>query len=284
MTGFTVLSMKSDSDFNDSLRVMAAGFFRTGGQFERTAWVLEPLQSNKVLQPLTAGLLFHSLLGQKKWSEAFWIYRSQASIDFQDVLRFLEMEKKNREFDRKEKLAMLDFFFPQLVDYEKNNRWPSSSQTLDTHHVETYPLSFESSMIIPFLDGFLGFVRAPITWLLVLFNIFSFFQSYELSRGRQSELSHWYGDQNFLHTQGRVYKQYGGHGTLARAKNMEILGRLAFQDQTFLDVALKKPWVGDQVAIASWKKSLSEFLSLKVSYPPTFLGMSDSRKDFFFHY
>ncbi len=81
-------------DFNDSLRVIAAGFFRKGRQFERAAQVLEPLQSNEVLQPLVAGILFHSLLGRKKWSEAFWIYRSQASIDSRDVLKFLEWRKE----------------------------------------------------------------------------------------------------------------------------------------------------------------------------------------------
>ncbi len=137
-------SLVNQFDFNNSLRVMAAGFFRTGGQFERTTRVLKPLQSNQVLQPLVAGLLFHSLLGQKKWSEAFWIYRSQASIDSRDILRFLEMEKGNREFDRKEKLAMFDFFFPQLRDHKKTNRWPSSSQVLDSHLVETYGLLSDS--------------------------------------------------------------------------------------------------------------------------------------------
>ena len=131
-------SLVDQYDFNDSLRVIAAGFFRKGGQFERAARVLEPLESNEILQPLVAGILFHSLLGRKKWSEAFWIYRSQASIDSQDVLTFLEMEKKNGEFNREEKLAMFDFFFPQLKDYKKTNRWPSSSKTPDKRLVEVY--------------------------------------------------------------------------------------------------------------------------------------------------
>ncbi len=139
-------------------------------------------------------------------------------------------------------------------------------------------------MIVPFLDGFLSFTKAPITWLLILFNVFSFFQSYKLSKNCQSQLARWYGNETFLHTQGRIYKQYGdheGHGVLNRAGNMEMLGGLAFQDQTFLDLALKKSWEGDQIAIVSWKQSLSEFLSLRAYYPPTILGMSDFQKDFF---
>ncbi len=137
-------------------------------------------------------------------------------------------------------------------------------------------------MIVPFLDGFLSFIRAPITWLLVLFNIFSFFQSYELSRNCQSKLVHWYKDHDFLYTQGRVYRQYENHGALIRVGNMEVLGRLAFQDQGFLDVALEKSWQGDQVAIALWRKDLSEFLSLRASYPPMIFGMTDFQKNFFF--
>ena len=136
-------------------------------------------------------------------------------------------------------------------------------------------------MIIPFLDGFLDFTKAPITWLLILFNIFSFFQSYEFSKNCQSELIHWYKDPGFLYTQGSVYKQYEDHEVLSRAKDMEILGRLAFQDQNFLNVALKNSWKGDQIAIASWKRDLSDFLSLRAYYPPVLLGMSDFQKDFF---
>ena len=136
-------------------------------------------------------------------------------------------------------------------------------------------------MIVPFLDGFLDFNKAPITWLLILFNIFSFFQSYELSKNCQSELGYWYKNRDFLYTQGSVYKQYGSHGTVSQEKDMTILGRLAFQDQGFLTVALKKKWSGDQIAIASWKENLSEFLSLKAYYPAAILGMSDFQKDFF---
>ena len=125
-------------DLNDSLRVIIAGFFRSGKQFKRTLRVLEPVQSNETLQPLVAGLLFHSLLGQKKWSEAFWVYRSQASIDSGDILAFLKMERENKKFGRDEKLAMFDFFFPQLRDYKQTNRWPSSSNIPDKRLVEAY--------------------------------------------------------------------------------------------------------------------------------------------------
>ena len=127
-------------DLNDSLRVIAAGFFRKGGQFGKVAEVLAPIESNEALQPLVAGLLFHSLLGQKKWREAFWIYRSQASIDSKDILKFLKLEEKNHHLDKKQKLAMLELFFPELKGSSPIHRLPSSSRSLDSRLVNTYRL------------------------------------------------------------------------------------------------------------------------------------------------
>ena len=145
-------------------------------------------------------------------------------------------------------------------------------------------------MIIPFLDGFLTFVRAPITWLLILINVFFFSQNYQLSKDCKSQLAHWYQDQYFLHTQGRIYSQYSRsqffsltnsrmdkkydpNGILTQANDMEMLGKLAFYDPAFLDMALKRSWFGDPVAIDLWKQDLSGFLSMKSYYPPVILGV-----------
>ena len=152
-------------------------------------------------------------------------------------------------------------------------------------------------MIIPFLDGFLTFIRAPVTWLLILINVFFFSQNYQLSKDCKSQLSHWYQDQYFLHTQGQIYSQYS-QGKLSsltdsstpydpnamfiQTNDMEMLGKLAFYDPTFLDTALKRSWFGDPVAIDLWKQDLSGFLTMKSYYPPVILGaFGDVSMDFF---
>ena len=135
-------------------------------------------------------------------------------------------------------------------------------------------------MIIPFLDGFMTFSRVPITWLLILINAFLFSQNYSLSTACQEEFDYWYKDNNFLYTQGQIYKQYNNERSVAAINDYETLGRLAFRDEDFLKFATRKSWLGDQIAINKWREQLDEFMILRSYYPPMILGVSDSQKDF----
>lgn len=136
-------------------------------------------------------------------------------------------------------------------------------------------------MIIPFLDGFLRFSRAPVTWLLILLNVFFFSQNYQLSKGCQEQFQAWYDDQDFLYTQGQVYKQFNKDRSLASISDNELIGRLAFKDEGFLSIATTSDWLGDQVAIKSWKSDLNGFMALRAYYPPLMFGVSDSQDNFF---
>ncbi len=136
-------------------------------------------------------------------------------------------------------------------------------------------------MIIPFLDGFMTFSRAPVTWLLIMLNAFLFSQNYSLSRDCQQEFQTWYKNEDFLYTQGQVYKQFSPSRDIARVKNMTTLGRLAFRDEEFMRKAPKENWKGDQIAIKSWRSEVQEFLVLRAYYPPLMLGVSEVQQDFF---
>lgn len=135
-------------------------------------------------------------------------------------------------------------------------------------------------MIVPFLDGFMMFSRAPITWLIILLNAFLFSQNYSLSNDCQEQFEAWYQDTDFLYTQGQIYKQFSNKPEAKKIKDMETLGRLAFRDEAFMSRAPQSTWSGDSVAIKSWKRDISEFMVVRAYYPPLLLGMSDSRKDF----
>jgi membrane associated rhomboid family serine protease len=136
-------------------------------------------------------------------------------------------------------------------------------------------------MIFPFLDGFLTFSRAPITWLIIFINVFLFSQNNALSRDVQIRFDSWYQNDDFLYTQGQVYKQYAQKRQLAQVSDNKMVGRLAFRDSHFLKVALVNNWEGDQIAINKWKDELEEFMVLRAYYPAIFLGLSDYQKDFF---
>lgn len=136
-------------------------------------------------------------------------------------------------------------------------------------------------MIIPFLDGFMTFSRAPITWILVLLNVFLFSQNHSLSKDCQEQFEVWYSDQDFLYTQGQIYKQFNQKRDIAKVSDLITVGRLAFRDEGFLKMAVKSQWQGDQVAILNWQTGLQDFLVLRAYYPPLLLGVSSKNRDFF---
>ena len=53
-------------------------------------------------------------------------------------------------------------------------------------------------MILPFLDGFLTFSKAPITWMIIILNVFLFSQNYNLSKDCQEQFQAWYDDVDYL--------------------------------------------------------------------------------------
>ena len=127
----------------------------------------------------------------------------------------------------------------------------------------------------------MSFRHVPVVWILVLCNLFLFSKNYGLSKACQEQFEFWYEDSNFLNTQGRVYRQYLGNRKLAGIEDNQVLGRLAFRDQNFLNLAHQNKWTGDQLAIKLWQSDLSEFLLVRSFYPPMNLGMSESQSDFF---
>ncbi len=136
-------------------------------------------------------------------------------------------------------------------------------------------------MIIPFLDGFMTFSRVPITWILIMLNVFLFSQNYTLSQDCQYQFQSWYKNEEFLYTQGQIYKQFNQKRDIARISDMTTLGRLAFRDEKFIGEAPLRQWSGDRVAIAKWREQLQDFLVLRAYYPPLMLGVSEVQSDFF---
>ncbi len=136
-------------------------------------------------------------------------------------------------------------------------------------------------MIFPFLDGFLRFSKAPITWLIIFLNAFMFSQNYSISSQCQEQFQTWYQDDEFLFTQGQVYRQFKHERSIAQIEDSSMMGRIAFRDDKFLLKALTKEWDGDQIAIRDWKNKLQDFLVVKAYYPPYLLGVSESNRDLF---
>lgn len=130
-------------------------------------------------------------------------------------------------------------------------------------------------MIVPFLDGFLPFRKIPITWVIILFNMFIFSQNRGLSKICNEQFASWYEDKNFIYTQGQIYLQFKGEDSeVSRIKDPYVVGKLAFKDEVFLQKAAKGLWQGDVIAINKWREDIKQYLILRDIYPAFFFGVS----------
>ena len=110
-------------------------------------------------------------------------------------------------------------------------------------------------MIIPWLRGFQNWQVAPLTWTLILTNLFIFLLTYE--PGRQS--SQFVSQREMILT-GRLYDQFLSEDLKIKSNDeLILLGSRALRDPEFLKQADAFVFTGDTVAINQWKKDLRKF-------------------------
>ena len=119
-------------------------------------------------------------------------------------------------------------------------------------------------MIFPFLSGFQNFRQIPITLLLIYLNIFIFLLTFDARPWKESAA---FNDPAVLEMTGRLYYQYqnpidlGLEPSVAplRMEDWLIWGGKALRDPHFVEQGDKQDYVGDQIAIASWKQDIKKF-------------------------
>lgn len=119
-------------------------------------------------------------------------------------------------------------------------------------------------MIFPFLNGFQSFRQIPITLLLIYLNLFIFLLTFDARPWKESAA---FNDTAILEMTGRLYYQFQNPVEKIKPdvmpKRLEdwlIWGGKALRDPKFVDQGDKKQdYVGDQIAIANWKKDLKGF-------------------------
>lgn len=150
-------------------------------------------------------------------------------------------------------------------------------------------------MILPWLSGFLEFRKAPVTWLLFLFNmgfyVFLAFQSYSDDK----QFDRFVSDTDFLKTQAFVFAQFierrpAEYPTLlsdiaARAQQghrvaQHQLSGLALRDARFAEEGPAEAYFGDEVAIADWKDKFESFVDLQKRHPSQVWGVSSGSEVF----
>lgn len=123
-------------------------------------------------------------------------------------------------------------------------------------------------MILPWLQGLAGFLRAPITWLIFVLNLVVCIYTATYQAREKQSLEKIFDNDTYMLAQGEVFAEYIANNTdiysslflklsdLALAGNktqLELLGRLAMRDRGFLDNGIFFKFTGDQVLFEYWK-------------------------------
>lgn len=132
-------------------------------------------------------------------------------------------------------------------------------------------------MIFPFLKGFQGFRNIPMTLLLIYLNIFIFLLTYESRPWKESTV---FNDPAVLEMTGRLYEQFQSgpealeKPSVKRLEDWMILGGRALRDPKFVELADKNNYVGDQIAIQTWKQDLKKFRESYHKRPANIFGLN----------
>ena len=115
-------------------------------------------------------------------------------------------------------------------------------------------------MIIPWIRGFLNWQKAPLTWTLILLNLFIFLQTSEVKFQPSSQA---FSSVEMMVLTGQLYDQYRGNdfGTLRSQSAWVLIGSQGLRDPDFVAVAGRNQFQGDEVAIARWKTKIHEYQS-----------------------
>lgn len=122
----------------DFIKVFAASLYRNQGDYIKVEEVVRSVQSKKQLEPLLVSLSFQSLLGQLKWEQAYWLYKTHSNLSENDVIRFAYFEMKNNNLGVNEQIDLLEFFFPSLVKKDSGRGLASTNQDLPYEVEEIY--------------------------------------------------------------------------------------------------------------------------------------------------
>jgi membrane associated rhomboid family serine protease len=126
-------------------------------------------------------------------------------------------------------------------------------------------------MIIPWLQGFLRWDKIPLTWTLVLVNLFVFLITMDIKNSHTQEFV---SDQKKFELTAKLYYQYTGGLTLPTKKELLSLGTQALRDLDFVNKADTFAFRGDQIEIHQWQTELREFRESLSHRPSQIFGLS----------
>ena len=151
-------------------------------------------------------------------------------------------------------------------------------------------------MIIPYLKGFPTLKQAPVTWTIVLLNVFLFFSFKEHQNQTQLAFKDFYENEKLEEAQGLLYAQYvekkSDHyssifnemSSLALSGDSEFIKRMSYfslRDSDFLSNGVHANYYGDQVILKYWRLKFTSFLKIISKDPSRKWGLQKDRENEF---
>lgn len=112
-------------------------------------------------------------------------------------------------------------------------------------------------MIIPWIKGFLRWEKAPLTWTLVVLNLFIFLQTYE---PHKASVTQKFSNSEMMILSGKLFYQFQHKDEkslpLKTQSEWMMLGGKGLKDPEFVENAPSYKFYGDEIAIQNWKKDI----------------------------
>jgi membrane associated rhomboid family serine protease len=115
-------------------------------------------------------------------------------------------------------------------------------------------------MIVPWIKGFQNWSKAPLTWTLIVLNLFIFLQTYEAS---SKSVTRAFSNVEMMVLTGKLFSQYTSPEEkslpLKSQNEWLILGGQGLKDPDFIERAATFPFHGDDVAIEDWRNEIRTY-------------------------
>ena len=132
------------SEKSQVAQLLLVRFLLEENQFEPMLKLLKDFRPTKAFLPLYTAMSFQALLGNLNWSEAYWLYQSQPHLDDEDLITFIFWDNGVNKFSIKQKMELLEMFYPGLKTMNPRTRMPASVSS---------DISVEIKEVYEFLEG-----------------------------------------------------------------------------------------------------------------------------------
>ena len=143
--------------------------------------------------------------------------------------------------------------------------------------------------LIPYLNGFKSFVKAPITWLIFLVNLLVYLSSYEINNQLDVVWTQQTTNSTFMEMQGKIYadyvlqnKEFYDQFTQDLALQVQkgykqsslMMATFAIKDPSFVHTGSYNMKYKDPVAFKFWQSKFHTILNSRAEHPSHLLGVS----------